>query len=232
MMLDLFPEGFEEVELDADLELAAYAQGGAEERFWQAFGPGAAVDVAADWQEAWKRFHRPVRIGALWVGPPWEEPDPDATAVVIDPGRAFGTGSHATTRLCLELLMERPRSSLVDLGCGSGVLAIAAARLGFAPVTAVDADLDAVSAATENARRNRVDIAVWRADFLEDELPSARLAVANVTSEAVEAVSTRVDGIALITSGYVAGDRPRLAGWTHHERREAAGWAADLFVRS
>jgi ribosomal protein L11 methyltransferase len=231
-MLDLFPEGFEEVELEGDLELAAYGHGGTEERFWQAFGPGAAVPVPADWPDAWKRYHRPVRIGALWVGPPWEEGDPQATAVVIDPGRAFGTGSHATTRLCLELLLERERSSLIDLGCGSGVLAIAAAKLGFAPVTAIDLDPDAVQAATENARFNGVDITVRCADFLNTELPSARLAVTNVTREAVEAAATRIDSAVMIASGYVAGDRPRFSGWKHQERREADGWAADAFVRS
>ena len=231
-MLDLFPEGFEEADLDGDLELAAYAQGGAEERFWQAFGPGAAVEVPEDWQEAWKRFHRPVRIGPLWVGPPWEEPDPGGLAIVVDPGRAFGTGSHATTRLCLELLLARARSSLLDLGCGSGVLAIAAAKLGFAPVIALDLDPDAVAAAKQNARANGVELGVRRADFLVDDLPAARLTVANVTLEGVEALAGRLEGEELIASGYVAGRSPRLRGWTHRERREDDGWAADAFVRS
>ena len=231
-MLELFPEGFEEVECDGDLELAAYAPAGAEERFWQAFGPGAAADVPEDWSEAWKRFHRPVRVGPLWIGPPWEEPDPGAVAVVVDPGRAFGTGSHATTRLCLEMLAERPPASLLDLGCGSGVLAIAAAKLGYAPVTGLDVDQDAVAATLANALANGVEIEARRADFLADELPGAELTVANVTLEAVEAVAERVVGDALIASGYLAAERPRLPGWAHRGRREDEGWAADAFVRS
>ena len=86
------------------------------------------------WPGAWRDFHHGVRIGALWVGPPWEQPSADAVAVVIDPGRAFGTGAHATTRLCLELLQDAEPGSLLDVGSGSGVLSIAAAKLGFAPV--------------------------------------------------------------------------------------------------
>jgi ribosomal protein L11 methyltransferase len=231
-MLDLFPEGFEEVELDGDLELAAYAHAGAEERFWQAFGPGAVADVPEDWSEAWKRFHRPVRVGPLWIGPPWEDPDTDAVAVVVDPGRAFGTGSHATTRLCLQMLADRSPTSLLDLGCGSGVLAIAAAKLGFAPVTGLDVDQDAVTATVANARANGVEIEARRADFLEDELPAADLTVANITLQAVEAVANRVIGDELIASGYLAAERPSLLGWAHRDRREGEGWAADAFVRS
>jgi ribosomal protein L11 methyltransferase len=231
-MLDLFPEGFEEVELENDLELAAYAQGGAEERFWQAFGPGAAAPLAADWPDAWKRFHRPVRVGPLWVGPPWEDAEADAVPIVIDPGRAFGTGSHATTRLCLELMLEQRPTSLLDLGCGSGVLAIAAAKLGFAPVTAIDVDPDAVSAAKENARANGVEIEVRCCDFLIAPLSPAQLTVANVTLEAVEALADRLPGGHLIASGYVAAQLPLLRGWSHREHREYESWAADEFVRS
>ena len=92
--------------------------------------------------------------------PPWEPPGDTALDVVIDPGQAFGTGSHATTRLCLELMLEldaASRGSFVDVGCGSGVLAIVAAKLGFAPVTALDYDRAATAATRENAARNGVD---------------------------------------------------------------------------
>jgi ribosomal protein L11 methyltransferase len=228
-MLELFPEGFEEVDYDDDLELAAYAGPGAEERFWHVFGPAAASDVEPGWQEAWKRFHRPVRIGELWLGPPWAEPDRDAVAVVIEPGLAFGTGAHATTRLCLELLLGCERSSVLDLGCGSGVLAVAAARLGFAPVTALDMDVHAVEAARENARRNDVEVEVEHADVFEDDLPEARLSLANITLEAAEHLAPRLSAEQLIVSGYLVAEQPAPAGWEHRERRESNGWAADLF---
>ena len=104
----------------------------------------ALVDVSTseipdDWSERWKAFHRPVDVrgasGRLRVRPPWEPPlDGDGVDLVIDPGQAFGTGAHHTTRLCLELLLElEPAGALADWGCGTGVLAIAAARLGWRP---------------------------------------------------------------------------------------------------
>ncbi len=231
-MVELFPQGFEEADVDGDLELVAYAHAGAEERFWQAFGPGAAAEVPSDWADAWKRFHRPVRVGRLWVGPPWEEADAEALAVVVDPGRAFGTGSHATTRLCLELLLERRPTSILDLGCGSGVLAIAAAKLGFAPVNAIDVDPDAVAAARRNARANDVDVSVRCVDFFADDVPPGELTLANVTREVVERLADRIPGPNLIASGYLPAESPNLPGWAHTERREAEGWAADAFVRS
>jgi ribosomal protein L11 methyltransferase len=231
-MLELFPDGFEEVEHERDLELAAYTNGAGEERFWQAFGPGTAAEVAEDWESAWKRFHRPVRVGPLWIGPPWEEPDPKTVPIVIDPGQAFGTGAHATTRLCLELLLERPRTSVVDLGCGSGVLAVAAAKLGFAPVIALDVDPNAVEAARHNARANEAKVMVSRADMLIDRLPDAELALANITLESVTRVAERLPTPELVASGYLAGEQPDPAGWKQVDRRESEGWAADLFRRS
>jgi ribosomal protein L11 methyltransferase len=228
-MIELFPEGFEEVDRGTDLELAAYAGPSDEERFWQVFGPGDTADVEPGWQDGWKRFHRPVRVGQLWLGPPWEDPDADAVPVVIDPGLAFGTGAHATTRLCLELLLEREPGSVLDLGCGSGVLAVAAARLGFAPVTALDVDPAAVEAAGENARRNGVEIDVGCADVFADELPKARLALANITLDAAQELALRLSSMELIASGYLAAEQPAPEGWVHKERREVDGWAADLF---
>lgn len=229
VMVQLFPEGFEETEHDGDIELVAYTTPGGEERLWHVFGPGAARDVPPGWEDAWKRFHRPARVGRLWVGPPWEEPDTDSLAVVIDPGGAFGTGAHPTTRLCLELLLELEPSSFVDLGCGSGVLAIAAAKLGFEPVHALDAEGAAVSAAEQNAAANGVVVHALQADVLNDALPDAAVAAANVTRMLVEGVSGRLGATTLVASGYVSSERPDLAGWRHAVRKEREGWAADLF---
>jgi ribosomal protein L11 methyltransferase len=230
VMLELFPQGFEELDGADGLELAAYTDAGGEERLWQAFGGGVSVDVGNGWEDRWRDFHRAVRVGPLWIGPPWEEPDPAALAVVIDPGRAFGTGAHPTTRLCLAHLLDHPRGSLLDIGCGSGVLAIAAAKLGFAPVHAVDSDPVAVDAAERNAAANGVEIDVRAADALVAELPRVETALANVTLESVTAVAPRIRAGSLVSSGYLASERPALDDFRLVERREEEGWAADLFV--
>ena len=231
MMLELFPEGFEELEGADGLELAAYTNAGGEERVWQAFGGGKTREVDESWADRWRSFHRPVRVGDVWVGPPWESPPHDALAVVIDPGRAFGTGSHATTRLCLELLQEIPCGSLVDVGCGSGVLAIAAARLGFAPVVGVDADPQAVEATTRNAAANGVAVDCRLADATAGPLPAADVAVANITAAVVEGLAGKVDAQLMLSSGYLPTDHPVVVGYRHIERRELDGWAADVLER-
>ncbi len=183
------------------------------------------------WEDAWRAFHRPVRAGPLWIGPPWERPDPGALAVVIDPGQAFGTGAHATTRLCLELLAEQGRGSLLDLGCGSGVLAIAAVRLGFGPVVALDDDPAAVEAARANARANGVDVQIRLADCLREPLPDTAVAVANIGATAVSPLASRVPAPRLIASGYLAADRIETPGRRSVERRELDEWAADVLER-
>jgi ribosomal protein L11 methyltransferase len=232
LLIELFPEGFEEVPMDGGIEFAAYTKAGGEERLWQVFGPGAATDVDAGWSEAWKRFHQPVRIGRLWVGPPWEEPDEGLMAVVVDPGLAFGTGAHPTTQLCLRFLLEHEPVSLLDLGCGSGVLSIAAAKLGYGPVTAFDLDDAAVAATRTNAAANGVDLTVDRRDVLYDLLPSAELALANIASEPLGEVAGRIEAAELVASGYLVSEEPELEGWTLAERKELQGWVADRFARA
>jgi ribosomal protein L11 methyltransferase len=173
----------------------------------------------------------PITIGPLWVGPPWHEPPAALVPVAIEPGRAFGTGAHETTRFCLELLLAVPRGSLLDVGCGSGVLAVAASKLGFAPVMAIDVDGSSVDAARRNAEANGVRVDVRRADALVDELPAADVAVANLTLEAVESVGARIETRHLVSSGYLVADQPRLQRFRHLERRTGARFAADLYVR-
>jgi ribosomal protein L11 methyltransferase len=187
--------------------------------------------VPEGWEDRWREFHRPVRIGALWVGPPWAPPPRDAIAVVIDPGRAFGTGAHASTRLCLGLLLDEDRGGVLDVGCGSGVIAIAAAKLGFAPVIAVDVDEVAVEVTRANAWANRVEIDARLLDARVDDPPAADLAVANISLELVQAAGARLHADRAITAGYLATDTPVLPGWHRLERRELEGWAADLVAR-
>jgi ribosomal protein L11 methyltransferase len=231
-MLELFPEGFEERDASGDVELVAYTDGSGEERLWQAFGGARGEDVADDWERRWRLFHQPAELGSMWIGPPWRTPPPGLLAIVIDPGRAFGTGGHATTRLCLELLEDLSRGSLLDVGCGSGVLSIAAAKLGFAPVVALDADTNAVEATAANAAVNGVEVDVRQADALEEELPAADVAVANIALDVVEGVLARLDAARVITSGYVASEQPRVPGYRPLRRLERDGWGADLLEQA
>jgi ribosomal protein L11 methyltransferase len=231
-MLELFPEGFEEVESASVVELAAYTNADGATRLWRALGELSASDVPDDWAERWRRFHQPTRVGPLWLGPPWERPPGDAVAVVIDPGQAFGTGAHETTRLCLELLLELDRGSLLDVGCGSGVLAIAGARLGFAPVSALDHDGPAVEATRRNAHANGVSLDVVLGDALDEPLPPADVVVANLSLTAIERVAPRLSGRVLVSAGYLEAERPRVEPYHSVERRVAGRWAADLCVRS
>jgi ribosomal protein L11 methyltransferase len=232
IMLELFPEGFEERDSPDGIELAAYTDDHGEERLWSAFGGTRSTEVEEGWEDRWRAFHRPVRVGPLWVGPPWDQPDDDAIAVVIDPGRAFGTGGHATTRLCLELLVEVPPGSLLDAGCGSGVLSIAASKLGFDPVHAVDLDPQAIEATMRNAAANDVVVDARVADAADSELPETLNAVVNVALGLDERIATRLGCERVITSGYLAAESPELPGYRREDRREAEGWAADLHVRT
>jgi ribosomal protein L11 methyltransferase len=228
-MVELFPEGFEESETTDGLTLAAYTDADGEERLSDAFGAVESVPVKPDWTDRWREFHRSLRVGPFWVGPPWERPPDDALAIVIDPGRAFGTGAHATTRLCLELLAELRPASALDVGSGSGVLAVAAAKRGFKPVVALDSDPAAVDATRANAERNAVAVEARRADALAEPLPYADVVLANLTLADIQALAPRLSSRWLIASGYLASDRLSLAPFERRRRRTTEGWAADVF---
>jgi ribosomal protein L11 methyltransferase len=232
-MLELFPDGFEEAERPGVLELAAYTDAAGATRLWRAFGEYSWSEVPEDWQHRWREFHRAVRVGPLWVGPPWIDAPADAVSVVIDPGRAFGTGAHPTTQLCLQLLVDfaPPGGSLLDIGCGSGVLAIAARKLGYDPVVALDHDPVTLESAAENARANGVTLDLRLAEALEDPLPETDVAVANISASAIETLAARVGAPRLLTSGYLATDRPNVAQYRLLERRDLDGWAADSWSR-
>lgn len=232
LMLDLAPEGFEERERGTEVELAAYTDAHGGSRIARAFGAAQEDDVPADWGERWRTFHRPARAGPFWVGPSWEGAPGDAIPIVIDPGLAFGTGAHATTRLCLELLAEVPKGSLLDAGCGSGVLSIAAAKLGFSPVHAIDDDPFAVETTLGNARVNGVTVNATAGDVTQLPLPSVDLAIANIAIETVELLAARLDARELVASGYLQRNAPSTPGWTAVERRTLDGWAADRLRRA
>jgi ribosomal protein L11 methyltransferase len=145
------------------------------------------------WQTAMREFHQPVDVaGRIRVRPPWHAPAGDAIDVVVDPAMAFGTGQHDTTRGCLELLLAVSPGPLVDIGCGSGVLAIAAVKLGFAPVWAWDLDPLAVAATIDNARANGVALTVGPRDALHGPLPPAEVVMANLTATILRAVVPRI----------------------------------------
>lgn len=229
--LDLSPGGFEESDDGRTLTLSLYVDESAVPSIEEAFSDVEVASVEPGWENAWRAFHKPLRVGGLWIGPPWEQPQPGERTVVIDPGRAFGTGAHPTTRACIELLARADRSPLLDIGCGSGVLAIAAARLGYGPVRAVDNDPVAVETTIANAAANDVSIEVTLLDGEVDTLPATATTVANVLLAPVERILSRLDSGIVITSGYLEADHPRTTGWRSPERITFDGWAADRFER-
>jgi ribosomal protein L11 methyltransferase len=159
-----------------------------------------ATEVPDDWADRWQDFHKPLLVGdRLWLRPSWEAPREGTIDVVVDPGRAFGTGAHPTTRLCLELLLELAQAGeahgpLADLGTGSGVLAIAAAKLGWGPVRGYDHEEPAVEAATANAAANDVAVEVERRNLREGLPDLAPTVVANMTAPVLRVVAEQLDG--------------------------------------
>jgi ribosomal protein L11 methyltransferase len=230
-LLDLVPTGFEEEPLGNDVGLVSYGDGSLEAALRAAFPEYEITGsvVVAGWEDAWRDFHRPVVAGGTWIGPPWEPRPATGPSVVIDPGRAFGTGAHPTTRACLELLAGLERGSLLDVGCGSGVLSIAGAKLGFGPIVAIDDDPVALEVTQENATVNGVDLDIQLVDATAGELPYADVAVVNILRPAVEAVLPRLASRRVVTSGYVASDHPVASEWLHLRHVELDGWAADVF---
>jgi ribosomal protein L11 methyltransferase len=231
-LLDLAPGGFQEIDRGNEVELAAYVDVDGEAAIRGAFADVVATVVEPGWEDRWREFHRPVWAGGVWLGPPWETPPAGAPAVVIDPGRAFGTGAHPTTQLCVELLARlEERGSLLDVGCGSGVLAIAAARLGYGPIVAIDDDQVAVEVTRANAEVNRVELEARLVDAESEALPATDVAVANILLRPVEAILARLESEVVVTSGYLSGERPRAPGWEARDHLELDGWSADLFAR-
>ena len=256
-LLELAPSGVEECDDGEIVEYAVYGAPGELPALpdLRAAAGGALVEITTaevpdDWDERWKAFHRPVLIcagrRAVRVRPPWEPASPAAGVqeLVIDPGQAFGTGAHDTTRLCLELLLELPPGgACVDLGCGSGVLAIAAARLGWAPVLGLDHEAESVAATRANAQANGVAVEARAFDLLRGgPAPGAPTVLANLLRPLLLALArTGFAGgapDALVASGLLAHEADEVAaafdagqGLREAARRHAGEWAALLLVR-
>ena len=157
-----------------------------------------ATQVPEDWADRWQDFHKPLLVGErLWLRPSWEQQREGTVDLIVDPGRAFGTGAHPTTRLCLEFLLELEQAGeahgpLTDLGTGSGVLAIAAAKLGWDPISAFDHEQASIEAAVTNAEANDVTIHPKKLN-LRDGLPDlAPTVVANLTAPVLKAVANQL----------------------------------------
>ena len=248
-LLELAPSGVEQVDGDGVVELAVYGAPGElpELDEGQAEVGGVRVSVSAtevpdDWAERWRQFHVPVLIGErIYVRPPWEPraERPGVIDLVLDPGQAFGTGAHPTTRLSLELLLElserRPPGSVCDLGCGSGVLSIAAACLKHGPVRALDADPLALKATAANASANGVSLAALeRFDLRERPAPLADVVVANLMRPLLLRVAELIGERprALIASGLLDGEADEVAAafapLVERRRVSREGWSSLL----
>ncbi|MFL5832450.1 MAG: 50S ribosomal protein L11 methyltransferase [Solirubrobacterales bacterium] len=228
----------------------------------------SATEIPDDWADRWRDFHKPLLVAdRLWLRPSWEPPKEGTIDIVVDPGQAFGTGAHPTTRLCLGYLSELERDGealgeLVDLGTGSGVLAIAAAKLGWNPVRGYDHEPAAIEAAAANAAANDVDLTLERAN-LREQLPElAPTVAANMTAPILLAVAELMgrlgrepgEGSAdnsgegpatpppapatVVCSGLLPGEVDAVAaafgvvGLKEQDRRQDGDWAAMLLRRA
>jgi ribosomal protein L11 methyltransferase len=171
-----------------------------------------------DWVRLTQSQFEPIHIGQrIWVVPSWHDaPDPDALVLELDPGLAFGTGSHPTTRLCMEWLEQnvQPGQSVLDYGCGSGILAILAKKCGANPVIGIDIDPQAVESARHNSQRNRADVAYG----LPDDCPEGAfdIVVANILSNPLKLMAS------MLSSRVKPGGRIALSGVLARQAEDVA----------
>jgi ribosomal protein L11 methyltransferase len=245
-LLELLPAGLEERDVDADtVEYALYGAPGElpDVGELRAVAGGALVEVKTSEVSDgtnWRDWHRPVDAGPLRVRPPWAPLRPGALDVVIDPGQAFGTGGHPSTRLTLELLVTLPRGGpLADWGCGSGILSVAAAKLGFDPVVACDHEREAVAATLAAAGANGVELTATRCDLRRAPGPWAPTVLANLVRPLLLEIAALMERppARLIASGLeVAEVDDVVAAFAPHglrltARRDGHGWSAILLER-
>jgi ribosomal protein L11 methyltransferase len=251
-LLELAPNGLEEERGPGWVEFAIYGPPGEVPELGeiQAAAGGSLVDVTTtsvpdDWADRWADFHRPIEVaGRIGVRPSWWDPKDGLIDVVVDPGRAFGTGGHPTTRLCLALLVEleeRGEASgpIADWGTGSGVLGIAASKLGWSPVTACDRELASLETARANAEANGVEMAIGRVDVREGPPPVAPSVVANLTGNLLRDCAGHLAAAGeapdrLVCSGMLESEIEEVlaafgpAGLAESERRVESDWGALL----
>ena len=254
-LLELAPNGLEEERGPGWVEFAIYGPPGEVPDLGelQAAAGGSLVDVTTtsvpdDWADRWADFHRPIEVaGRIGVRPSWWDPQEGLIDVVVDPGRAFGTGGHPTTRLSLALLIELEEAGeaggpIADWGTGSGVLAIAASKLGWSPVIGCDREEASLETARANAEANDVRMEIERVDVREGPPPVRPTVVANLTAnllrdcaahlaDAGEAPETLVCSGMLETELGGVVDAFGAAGLREAERRSEAEWSALLLRR-
>jgi ribosomal protein L11 methyltransferase len=249
-LLELAPSGVEEVAVGDDvIEYAVYGAPGElpalpdlRAAAGRALVEVSTSEIADDWSQRWREFHRPLVLdGRLTVRPPWEPAGGTPIDLVIDPGQAFGTGAHATTRLCLELMLSlRPTGSFLDLGCGSGVLAIAAAKLGWHPVLALDYDRASVEATLANASANATPLEVRAHDLRVEVVPAAQTVAANLLAPLLLEWAANLEHVPerLIASGLLTHEADHVSdafasrGLGELERRTRGEWTALLLART
>ncbi len=227
-MIEIFPEGFEEIDRKGGIELAAYTDAAGEERMWAFFGGGRAADVEAGWEDRWRAFHQPVRVGR-----------PVGRAAV---GTAGGRRTRGRDRSWARLRDRVAPDDTALSRCAAGARARLASRCRLRlrrPLcrgraarlrsrrTAVDVEAPSVEATLANAAENGVTIDV-RLVTPAERLPRADVVVANISLESVEALTPRIECTTLITSGYLASETPALPGFEHVARRTLDGWACDV----
>jgi ribosomal protein L11 methyltransferase len=227
-LLELAPNGLEEERGPGWVEFAIYGPPGEVPDLGElrAAAGGSLVDVTTtsvpdDWADRWADFHRPIEVGGrIGVRPSWWDPPDGLIDVVVDPGRAFGTGGHPTTRLSLALLIELEEGGeaggpLADWGTGSGVLAIAAAKLGFSTVIGCDREEASLETARANAEANGVELELLRVDVREEAPPVRPTVAANLTANLLEECAghlAQADQIpnALVCSGMLESEIGRV----------------------
>jgi ribosomal protein L11 methyltransferase len=254
-LLELAPNGLEEERGPGWVEFAIYGPPGEVPDLGelQAAAGGSLVDVTTtsvpdDWADRWADFHRPIEVGGrIGVRPSWWEPQKSLIDVVVDPGRAFGTGGHPTTRLSLALLIElddagEASGPLADWGTGSGVLAIAAAKLGFSPVIGCDREEAPLETAGANAEANGVELELQRVDVREGPPPVRATVVANLTANLLEDCAAHLAAAdqlpeTLVCSGMLESEIDRVGsafddvGVREERRLTEGGWGALLLRR-